>query len=279
MSAATSLRWGKAAAAEAAADIRRRLGTERPVVGLILGSGLAGLSNRFEGARRVAYGDIPGFPVPSVVGHPGVLVSGHLAGRPAIALAGRFHMYEGHEAALAAFPVRVLHALGAEILFVSNAAGGIRRTFRPGDLMVIGDHMNLTGHNPLFGPVEQGDLRFPDMSEPYDGELRAALHRAGARAGVSVVDGVYGWSLGPAYETPSEVRMFERLGLDAVGMSTVPEVIAARAAGMRVAGVSCITNLASGITTAPVNHEEVLAVTKQTAGRFEALVLEWMREL
>ena len=157
MSAATSLRWGKAAAAEAAADIRRRLGTERPVVGLILGSGLAGLSNRFEGARRVAYGDIPGFPVPSVVGHPGVLVSGHLAGRPAIALAGRFHMYEGHEAALAAFPVRVLHALGAEILFVSNAAGGIRRTFRPGDLMVIGDHMNLTGHNPLFGPVEQGE--------------------------------------------------------------------------------------------------------------------------
>lgn len=272
-------RWGKEAAADAAAEIRRRLGSERPIVGLILGSGLAGLSNRFDDARRIAYGEIPHFPLPSVIGHPGVLVAGHLAGQPAVALAGRFHMYEGHEAALAAFPVRVLEALGAQILFVSNAAGGIRRTFRPGDLMVIADHMNLTGRNPLFGPVEKGDLRFADMSEPYDAELRAALHRAGQRAGVSLVDGVYGWSLGPAYETPAEVRMFERLGLDVIGMSTVPEVVAARAAGMRVAGVSCITNLACGITTAPVNHDEVLEVTRQTASKFEALVLEWMRDL
>jgi purine-nucleoside phosphorylase len=271
--------FGKSAATQAADTIRNRIGTEKPVVGLILGSGLAGLADRFEDARRVEYNDVPGFPVPSVVGHPGVLVAGRLGGRPAVALAGRFHMYEGHEASLAAFPSRVLAALGAEVLFVSNASGGIRRTLRPGDLMVINDHLNLTGHNPLFGAVEPGDLRFPDMSEPYDVELRAALHRAGMRAGVPLVDGVYGWTLGPAYETPAEVRMFERMGLDAVGMSTVPEVIAARAAGMRVAGISCVTNLASGISSAPIDHDEVLAVTRAVAGRFESVVLEWLTEL
>lgn len=145
--------------------------------------------------------------------------------------------------------------------------------------MVIADHANLSGRNPLFGPVEAGDLRFPDMSNPYDADLRAALHRAGKRAGVALVEGVYGWALGPSYETPAEVRMFERLGLDAVGMSTVPEVIVARASGMRVAGVSCVTNLACGITTAPVHHEDVLAVTREAASRFEAVVLEWVKEL
>jgi purine-nucleoside phosphorylase len=271
--------YGKQAAADAAAAIRARIGAEQPVAGLILGSGLAGLADRFDDVRRVSYADIPGFPVPTVLGHPGVLVAGTLAGRPAVALAGRFHMYEGHDATLAAFPARVLAALGAPVLFVSNAAGGIRRTFRPGDLMVIADHVNLTGRNPLFGPVEAGDLRFPDMSDPYDADLRVSLHRAGKRAGVALVEGVYGWALGPSYETPSEVRMFERLGLDAIGMSTVPEVIAARAMGMRVAGVSCVTNLACGITNDPVNHEEVLAVTREAAGRFETVVLEWIKEL
>ncbi len=279
MSAAAPARWGKRAAAAAARAVRTRIGDERPVAGLILGSGLAGLADRFEDARRVTYADIPGFARPSVVGHPGVLVAGALSGKPAIALAGRFHVYEGHDAGLAAFPVRVLEALGAEILFVSNAAGGVRRTFRPGDLMVIADHMNLTGQNPLFGAVEPGDLRFPDMSEPYDPELRAALHEAGRRSGVAMADGVYGWALGPSYETPAEVRMFERLGVDAVGMSTVPEVIAARAAGMRVAGVSCVTNLACGITASPISHQEVLAVTREVAGRFESVVLEWIRAL
>ena len=271
--------YGKTAAAEAARMIRNRIGAEQPVVGLILGSGLAGLTERLDDPVRIEYSEIPGFPVPTVVGHPGVLAAGRLAGRFVVALAGRFHMYEGHDAALAAFPARVIAALGAGTLFVSNASGGIRRTFRPGDLMVIADHVNLTGRNPLFGPVEPGDHRFPDMSDPYDQELRAALHRAGKRSGVALVDGVYGWALGPSYETPAEVRMFERLGLDAVGMSTVPEVIAARAAGMRVAGLSCVTNLACGITTAPVDHNDVLAVTRQAAGRFEAVVLEWMREL
>jgi purine-nucleoside phosphorylase len=279
VSAATATQYGKTAASQAAAAIRRHIGSDEPIAGLILGSGLAGLADRFEDARRVSYAAIPGFPVPTVIGHPGVLVAGTLAGRPAVALAGRFHMYEGHDATLAAFPARVLAALGADVLFVSNAAGGIRRTFRPGELMVIADHVNLTGRNPLFGPVEAGDLRFPDMSDPYDPELRAALHRAGKRVGVAMVEGVYGWALGPSYETPAEVRMFERIGLDAIGMSTVPEVIAARASGMRVAGVSCVTNLACGITSSPIDHEEVLAVTREAASRFEAVVLEWVREL
>lgn len=278
-SASGTAPYGAAAARAAAAAIRSRIGGEPPVVGLILGSGLAGLADRFEDARRIPYGEVPGFPVPTVIGHPGVLVAGTLGGRPAVGLAGRFHMYEGHDARLAAFPVRMLAALGVPTLFVSNAAGGVRRTFRAGDLMVIADHINLTGRNPLFGPVEPGDTRFPDMSEPYDGALRDALHRAGTRAGVSLVDGVYGWALGPSYETPAEVRMFERLGVDAIGMSTVPEVIAARASGMRVAGISCVTNLACGITSAPVDHEEVLAVTREAAGRFEAVVLEWVREM
>jgi purine-nucleoside phosphorylase len=279
VSTATHGSYGTQAAARAAAAIRNRIGTERPVAGLVLGSGLSGLADRFDDVRRVDYGDIPGFPVPTVVGHPGVLVAGTLAGRPAVALAGRFHMYEGHAATLAGFPARVFAALGAEIMFVSNAAGGIRRSFRPGDLMVIADHVNLTGRNPLIGPVEPEDLRFPDMSEPYDADLRAALHRAGKRAGIALVDGVYGWALGPSYETPAEVRMFERLGLDAIGMSTVPEVITARAMGMRVAGVSCVTNLACGMTNAPLDHKEVLAVSKEAAGRFESLVLEWVRDL
>jgi len=279
VSAGTHATYGTQAAATAAATIRNRIGTERPVAGLVLGSGLAGLADRFDDVRRVEYSDIPGFPVPTVIGHPGVLVAGTLAGRPAVALAGRFHMYEGHDATLAGFPARVFSALGADVLFVSNAAGGIRRTFRPGDLMVIADHVNLTGRNPLIGPVEPGDLRFPDMSGPYDEDLRAALHRAGKRAGVALVEGIYGWALGPAYETPAEVRMFERFGVDAIGMSTVPEVITARAIGMRVAGVTCVTNLACGITNAPLDHEEVLAVSRQAAGRFESLVLEWVRDL
>ena len=279
MSASHVPHYGKAAAAAAARAIQQRIGTDTPAVGLILGSGLSGLAERFENVRRVSYADIPGFPVPTVVGHPGVLVAGTLAGRPAVALAGRFHMYEGHDATLAAFPARVLAALGAEVLFVSNAAGGIRRTFRPGDLMIIADHMNLTGQNPLFGAVEPGDVRFPDMSEPYDLELRARLREAGKRVGVALAEGVYGWALGPAYETPSEVRMFERFGADVVGMSTVPEVIAARAAGVRVAGISCVTNLACGISPGAVDHNDVLTVTRQVAGRFEALVLEWIRHL
>jgi purine-nucleoside phosphorylase len=188
-------------------------------------------------------------------------------------------MYEGHEAALAGFPVRVLHALGVDTLFVSNAAGGVRRTFTPGDLMLIADHLNLTFRNPLIGPLEEGDLRFPDMSDPYDRVLRATLRAAAAAEGIPLQEGVYAALLGPTYETPAEVRMLERLGADAVGMSTVPEVIVARAIGVRVAGVSCVTNLACGIGQHPLNHEEVLEVGARAGDRFRRLVRAFVERL
>jgi purine-nucleoside phosphorylase len=200
------------------------------------------------------------------------LIAGRLAQRPVLALAGRFHLYEGHDVRLAAFPVRVMHALGAGTLIVSNAAGGLRRTFRPGDLMLIDDHINLMFRNPLIGPVEQGETRFPDMSAPYDGALQALAYDVALDARIALQQGVYAGLLGPAYETPAEVRMLERLGADAAGMSTVPEVIVARALDMRVLGVSCITNLACGLSPTPPSHEEVLAVAAEAAVRLERVV-------
>ena len=181
-------------------------------------------------------------------------------------------MYEGHPAPLAGFPVRVLHALGAKVLFVSNAAGGIRRTFRAGDLMLIRDHLNLMFQNPLIGELEPGDTRFPDMSAPYDVGLADMLREHARGLGIPLQEGVYGALLGPTYETPSEVRMLATLGADAVGMSTVPEVIVARAIGMRVAGISCVTNLASGISPHALSHAEVIETTTLVAERFESLV-------
>jgi purine-nucleoside phosphorylase len=264
--------YGARAAADAAGEIRRRIGGDDPVLGIVLGSGLGGLAHRIEDARDVAFDDVPGFPSATVVGHAGRVIAGRLAGRPVVALAGRFHMYEGHSAALAGFPARVLHALGARTLFVSNAAGGIRATFTPGDLMIITDHLNLMFRNPLAGTLEPGDTRFPDMSEPYDRALGAMLRREATKLGFPLREGVYCGLLGPTYETPAEVRMLATLGADAVGMSTVPEVIVARAIGMRVAGVSCITNFASGTTPNPLSHDEVLQTTALVASRFESLV-------
>jgi purine-nucleoside phosphorylase len=271
--------YGTAAALRAADAVRARLGVERPVAAIILGSGLGGLADRLEDARRVPFAEVPGFPPATVVGHAGALLAGRLGGRDVLALAGRFHMYEGHDAALAAFPVRVLHALGARTLVVSNAAGGVRRTFRCGDLMLIHDHVNLMGRNPLVGPVEPGDVRFPDMSAPYDPALLALLRDVARDEGVPVVEGVYVGLLGPTYETPAEVRMLERLGADAVGMSTVPEVIAARAMGMRAVGVSCITNMACGILPGALDHAEVLETTARVADRFQRLVERFVARL
>ena len=268
---------GAAAAAEAAAAIARRLGGRRPEIGLILGSGLGGLADEVEDAVRIPFAEVPGFPNASVVGHAGMLVGGVLQGRNVVALAGRFHMYEGHDARLAGFPVRVMHALGARSLFVSNAAGGVNRTFRPGDLMIIADHINMMMRNPLIGPLEPGDDRFPDMSAPYDPAYRELLRECAAAVGVPAVAGTYMGLLGPAYETPAEVRMVERLGADAVGMSTIPETIVARAVGMRVAGVSCITNLACGLSMHPLSHAEVLDTTTRVAVQFKALVREFVR--
>jgi purine-nucleoside phosphorylase len=243
-----------------------------PVAGIVLGSGLGGLAAKVTRAARIPYAHIPGFAPSTVHGHAGELLVGELAGRPVVLQAGRFHLYEGHDAATAAFPVRVMHALGVRTLLVSNAAGGVRRTFRPGDLMVIADHLNLMFRNPLIGPVERGDERFPDMSDPYDPALRRMLHDVARSQGLALQVGVYAGLLGPTYETPSEVRMLERLGADAVGMSTVPEVIVARAVGMRVAGISCITNPAAGISHTPLHHGEVLETSRRVASAFEGLV-------
>ena len=275
---------GRAASSVAAREAADRLGDRlalggAPVAALVLGSGLGGLAERIEGARRVPFAEVPGFPAATVHGHAGQLIAGKLAGRPVLALAGRFHMYEGHPARVAGYSVRVLHALGARTLFVSNAAGGVNRTFQAGDLMVIADHINLMWRNPLEGPLEPGDVRFPDMSEPYDAALRAKLHEAARKIGVALRDGVYAGLLGPAYETPAEVRMLERLGADAVGMSTVPETIVARALGVRVAGVSCITNLACGLSMHPLSHEEVIETTTRVARDFEELVTTWVAAL
>ena len=271
--------YGAAAARVAADTVRQRIGIEAPIAGIVLGSGLGGLVQRISGAATMPFADVPGFPTVTVVGHAGQLIGGTLAGRPIIALAGRFHMYEGHDAALAGFATRVLHALGARTLFVSNAAGGIRRTFQAGDLMLIRDQLNLTGRNPLIGPLEPGDERFPDMSEPYDREYGIQLRAHAVALGIPLQEGVYGGLLGPTYETPSEVRMLAALGADAVGMSTVPEVIVARALAMRVAGVSCITNLAAGISLHPLSHAEVLETTTRVAARFEALVERFVERL
>ncbi len=262
-----------AESARACADaVRARIGDATPACAIILGSGLGGLAAKIQHAVRVPYAEIPGFPSATVVGHDGALIAGTLSGRHVLCLAGRFHMYEGHDAALAGFPVRVLHALGAPVLFVSNAAGGVRRTFKGGELMVIADHINLMFRNPLIGRVEPGDDRFPDMSAPYDPALRALLHEVGRAQEIPLADGVYAGSLGPAYETPSEVRMLERMGVDATGMSTVPEVVVARAIGMRVAGVSLISNQAAGISPVPLNHAEVVEAGRAAGAAFEALV-------
>jgi purine-nucleoside phosphorylase len=260
----------------AAAAIRKRAESQQPKIGIILGSGLGGLSNSIGDAARIPFRDIPGFPEATVAGHEGAVIVGSLGGRDVVALSGRFHMYEGHPAALAAFPVRVFHALGAQDLFVSNAAGGISPKLAVGDLMMISDHLNLMGTNPLVGEARKGEIRFPDMTDAYNPGLRWLLRTSAEKLGITLREGVYAGLLGPSYETPSEVKMLRLLGADAVGMSTVPEVIVARALGMRVAGVSCITNAAAGVTGSALSHAEVLETTKRVSVAFESLVTEFV---
>ena len=259
-------------AVEAAAAIRDRVGDLEPVVGLVLGSGLGSLGDEFESAVRIPYDELPHWPPVGVAGHSGTLVAGLIEGVPAVALKGRAHLYEGHSAAAATLPVRVMAALGIRALFVSNAAGAINRDFRPGDLMLISDHLNLMGQNPLVGPVVAGDDRFPDMSDAYDTKLRDLARETALSADVSLKEGVYAGLLGPSYETPAEIRMLERMGADAVGMSTVPEVIVAGAMGLRCFGISCMTNFAAGISSEPLSHTDVMEVTERVGGQFRALV-------
>ncbi|MBA4072762.1 MAG: purine-nucleoside phosphorylase [Gemmatimonas sp.] len=269
-----------AADARAAADVvRARLGVESPACAIILGSGLGGLADRIANARRLPYAEIPGFHATHVVGHQGQLIAGTLGGREVIALAGRFHMYEGHAPRVSAFPVRVVHALGARTLFVSNAAGGIRRTFSAGDLMVIEDHINLQFVNPLSGPVEATDERFPDMSAPYSPRLKELLRETAKRLRLPLQSGVYVGLLGPTYETLAEVRMLEKLGADATGMSTVNEVILANALGLEVVGVSLISNPAAGLSPEKLSHADVMRAAEAAGEKFVALVTEFVKAL
>jgi purine-nucleoside phosphorylase len=245
--------------------VRKRLGGLKPRVAIVLGSGLGFLANEVVSPIPIPYSEIPGFPEPGVEGHRGELVAGTLQGVPVIVQAGRFHLYEGHSAEVAGLPTRVFAELGVEILIVTNAAGGVRRTFPGGTLMLIADHINLMSRNPLTGPSVPGELRFPIMHEPYDEDLRKVARTVAREAGIRLEEGVYAGLLGPSYETPTEVRMLEKLGADAVGMSTVPEVIVARSRGMRCLGFSSITNPGAGISAQPLSHEEVLAASKEIA--------------
>jgi purine-nucleoside phosphorylase len=236
---------------------------------VVLGSGLGALADALEDARSMPFTALPGFPPPTVEGHRGRLVYGKLAHTPVLALQGRIHGYEGHDAAVVAFPARVLGALGARALVLTNAAGGCNPSFAPGDLMRITDHINFTGRNPLTGPNEdQLGPRFPDLTHAWDARLATALEEAARGLGQTLRAGVYIQMSGPSYETPAEIRMARALGADAVGMSTVPEAIAAAQMGLPVAGISCITNLAAGISQHPLTHQEVVEVARAAESRF-----------
>jgi purine-nucleoside phosphorylase len=252
--------------------VRDALGPLRPQIAIVLGSGLGRLADRVEEAVRIPYAELPGFHVPKVAGHKGELVAGMLGGVAVLLQSGRFHMYEGHTAQEAALPVRVFAALGIDTLIVTNAAGGIHRSYRPGSLMLIGDHLNMTGRTPLEGPVRADETRFPDMSVAYDADLRELARDVAHTAGIPLEEGVYAGLLGPTYETPAEIRMLATLGADAVGMSTVVEVIAARANGMRCLGISLVSNPAAGISPTPLNHVEVMDMAERAGGRLASLI-------
>jgi purine-nucleoside phosphorylase len=264
---------------EAADAVRARLGARAPAVAIVLGSGLGQFAERLTDAVRIPYADIPHFPAPTVIGHSGELVAGTLEGRPVLVQSGRFHMYEGHPAALTALPVRVFARLGVGTVILTNAAGGIRRGFGSGTVMLIADQINLSFRNALFGPSLPGEIRFPDMSDAYDPGLRAIAREVARRRKIALAEGVYVGLLGPSYETPAEIRMLERLGADAVGMSTVLEVVAARAAGLRCLGFSAITNPAAGTTLNKLNHLEVMEVAYRIAGELAALIEGVVAEL
>lgn len=242
-----------------AADAIRGLATLQPRIGLILGSGLGSIAEKLENATIIPYTDIPGFHGTSIEGHAGKLFVGRFQGVATAILQGRFHYYEGHSMEDVALPARTLCALGIGALILTNAAGGINTRYRPGDLMLIEDQLNLMGDNPLRGPpVAELGPRFPDLSEPYDRGLLLTLRKCADELSIPLHEGVYGGLAGPSYETPAEVRMLRALGADAVGMSTVPECIAANHMGVKVAGISCVTNLAAGLSPRKLTHREVI---------------------
>jgi purine-nucleoside phosphorylase len=266
--------------AAAAAAIRARLGVAVPQVGLVLGSGLGAYAERLDDAVSIDYGDIPHFPRSHVVGHAGRLWLGRRRGATCIAMQGRVHMYEGHSAATVAFPARVLIALGARVLVITNAAGGLVADWPPGTLMLIRDHIDLLRDHALRGANDERlGPRFPDMTRAYAPTLRALVHGVALREGIPLAEGVYVAMPGPTYETPAEVRMLQQLGADATGMSTVPEVVVANHMGARVIGISCITNKAAGITGEALSHDEVTTTAARVRGTFERLLDETLAEL
>ncbi len=251
-----------------------------PEIGLILGSGLGFIGDRVDQAARIAYADLPGFPVSTVEGHAGRLVLGYLSGRRVAVMQGRFHYYEGYSLEQVAMGVRLMGRLGARMLIVTNAAGGIREDLQAGDLMLISDHINLMGGNPLMGRnLAALGPRFPDLSDAYSRDLREQARAVAGRENIQLREGVYAAFSGPSYETPAEIRALRSLGADAVGMSTIPEVIAACHMGLRVLGISCISNLAAGIGKNPLSHDEVQETTKRVQETFSRLVLALVGQL
>lgn len=247
--------------------------TACPGLGLVLGSGLGDYVDSLEDTVRIPFADIPGFPVPTVPGHCGAMVFGKKNGRSVVALQGRIHYYEGLPQQEITIPIRVLAALGVKTVVLTNACGGVNLDFKPGDLMLISDHINFSGANPLIGPnLDMFGPRFPDMSDLYTLSLRGKIKEAALSAGISLQEGVYAMYSGPNYETPAEIRMFRILGADAVGMSTVPEALVAGQCGMEVVGISCVTNMAAGVLPVKLSHAEVIETAAKVHDKFQRLI-------
>ncbi len=257
----------------AAAEYIRSCITLRPTIGLVLGSGLGDYADSLEDAVRIPYTQIPNFPVPSIPGHSGALVFGRKSGREVVVMQGRIHYYEGLPQQEITLPIRVLAALGVKTVVLTNACGGVNLNFNPGDLMLISDHINFSGANPLIGSnLDTFGPRFPDMSDLYTASLRTAIREKAAEKGIDLQEGVYAMYSGPNYETPAEIRMFRILGADTVGMSTVPEALVAGHCGMQVVGISCITNMAAGVLPVKLSHAEVTETAKRVSAKFRKLI-------
>ena len=256
----------------AAEYIRSKVATQ-PKIGLVLGSGLGDYADTLENPVRISYSDIPNFPVPSIPGHTGALVFGRKGGQDVVVMQGRIHYYEGLPQQQITLPIRVLAALGVKTVVLTNACGGVNLSFAPGDLMLISDHINFSGSNPLIGPnLDAFGPRFPDMSDLYTASLRTAIKEKAAAAGIALQEGVYAMYSGPNYETPAEIRMFRTLGADTVGMSTVPEALVAGHCGMQVVGVSCITHMAAGVLPVKLSHLEVTETANRVSAKFRKLI-------
>ncbi len=256
----------------AAADVLRGGAEDAPRVFLVLGSGLGGLADAVEDRTEIPFEEVPGLPGSAVSGHAGRFVRGRLEGGPVLIQSGRLHAYEGHEMEVVAAPVRIAAAVGVEIAILTNAAGGIRRDLGPGSVLLLEDQLNFTFRNPLVGSVAEDEPRFPDMRAPFDPELQKRALAAARDHGIRLLRGTYGGVTGPSFETPAEIRMLARMGVDVVGMSTVPEVLAARAAGLRVLGFSLVTNPAAGLKAGRLSHREVVETAGRTGGTLEVLV-------